>query len=235
MLNRLFRRAYKKSYSQCGEDLIIAQAFRILGIGHPTYADVGANTPIAKNNTYLFYSQGSSGVCIEPNPELASEIRRARPHDTVLNIGIGPVQAAGADYYVMTSKALNTFSKADAEAYVKDGNYGTQRIEQVLSVPLRTLDSVLAEHFPHGVDLLSVDTEGYDLEILRSANLDTPSKPKIICVETARYSGNEMQKDDAIISLLRGHGYMLYGDTFINSIFIDTNLWDKQRAGSRAK
>jgi hypothetical protein len=45
ILSRLFRNKWKKSYSQCGDDLILDFAFDILGIAKPTYLDIGAHDP----------------------------------------------------------------------------------------------------------------------------------------------------------------------------------------------
>lgn len=39
--------------------------------------------------------------------------------------------AAAADFYVMTTRTLNTFSRSEAERYQ---SYGNQKIEEVLSL-----------------------------------------------------------------------------------------------------
>lgn len=222
---RLFKPKYKVSYAQCGEDLLIECALATLGVAHPTYIDVGTNTPIAKNNTYLFYTKGGHGVCVEPNPDLCVQIKKVRPRDTCLNVGIGPTDSKAADYYVMTSKALNTFVKSEAEKYVHDRNYGAQAIERVLHIPLMPLATLIETRFPVGFDILSIDTEGYDLEILASLDLEK-YRPKIICVETARYdSHGKIKKQDGIIQHLLKNGYFLYADTYVNSLFVDTKIW----------
>lgn len=57
----LFSKKYNKSYSQCGEDLLILCALKTLKIAKPTYLDIGTNHPIFKNNTYLFYNIKPAG------------------------------------------------------------------------------------------------------------------------------------------------------------------------------
>jgi len=79
---------YQKSYSQCGEDLIVNYIFNTMKIAHPTYLDIGAHHPCFLSNTYLFFRQGSRGVSIEPVPFLFSKIKRARGRDVNLNIGL---------------------------------------------------------------------------------------------------------------------------------------------------
>lgn len=215
-----FSRKYRCSYSQNGEDIIIDSATKMLKIPTPSYLDIGTNHPIYKNNTYLFYTRGSRGVLIEPDPELFRVIRKTRKHDVCLNVGIGPIDDMSAPYYVMTSRQLSTFKKDEADAVVASNNYGTQRIEEILHVPLVTINSIMETYFTHGVDILSIDTEGYDLEILESLDLGK-YKPKIICVETLRYDDDgRQQKQRTIIDYLTGRGYVLYADTYINSIFV---------------
>ena len=77
-----------RSYSQCGEDLIIAFLFRSLGIERPGYIDIGAHHPTYLSNTRLLYARGSRGINIEANPALIRRFRTQRPGDVNLNIGI---------------------------------------------------------------------------------------------------------------------------------------------------
>ncbi len=220
----LLGRKYKKSYSQCGEDIIMQSLLSTLDIKHPSYIEIGTNTPIAKNNTYLFYSTGSRGVCIEPDPLLFKEIQRVRKHDICLNVGIGPSSQESAPYYVMSSKALSTFLKSEADAYVRDQNYGKQVIEQVLHIPLVTINSIMEKYFSTCGNILSIDTEGYDSEILRSLDFKH-YRPKVICVETARYEGTALTKETELIDFLKTQDYVVYADTFINSILVDKHIY----------
>lgn len=56
------------TYSQHGEDMIIANIFSILNITKPTYLDIGANHPLKGSNTALLYSRGSHGTIVDANP-----------------------------------------------------------------------------------------------------------------------------------------------------------------------
>jgi hypothetical protein len=96
------------SYAQTGEDVIIASLFEYLQVARPTYLDIGAFLPIFSNNTYLFYSKGSRGVLVEPNVALIPELRKRRPGDTVLDIGVGVTGDDSADYYQRSGKGLET-------------------------------------------------------------------------------------------------------------------------------
>ncbi len=213
------------TYSQHGEDILIKAALKMLGVEKPSYLDIGTNYPVLGNNTHLFYSQGSKGVCIEPNPELFELVIKSRKRDICLNIGIGIETSKGLDFYVMSGNALSTFVKSEAEKYVRENNYGTQKIEKVIKVPVMPVNFVLRDHFPNGVDVISLDTEGYDFEILKSFDFKK-YRPKVFCIETLRYEKeNKLKKQDDIIAYMIEQGYFLYADTYVNSIFVDKKIW----------
>lgn len=210
------------SFSQTGEDLIVDFIFRQLGIAKPTYIDIGAYHPFELNNTALFYINGSTGICIEPNPDLFKLFPYYRPQDINLNVGIHQ-QAGVLDYYVMEYDTLNTFSKAIAEDYAQNSHH---KIKDTLQIPVTTLSSVLQEHFGGKFpDYMSLDTEGVDQVILESIDY-TDNYPKVICVETITYStvGRGI-KEQEIIDFLKGKGYLVFADTYINTILVRKDLW----------
>src|SRR2546430_2805880 len=67
-------RSGQRSYSQCGEDLLVNFIFGAIRQSAVSYLDVGAHHPTFLSNTYLFYKAGGSGVCVEPDPRLCSAI-----------------------------------------------------------------------------------------------------------------------------------------------------------------
>ena len=218
---RLWNGPFQHSYAQVGEDLIIDYACKELGIRTPSYLDIGAFDPIEANNTYFFYRAGGHGVCIEPNPDKFRRIQMKRRRDIVLNVGVAPAENANASYYMMTSPFLNTFSREEADEAIANTELRTrQKIEAVLKIPLVTINFILEMYFPRGVDILSIDTEGYDLGILQSLDYKK-FHPRIICVETLRYDTNgELTKSSNINTYLLAQGYASYADTRVNSIFV---------------
>ena len=92
----------KTSYSQCGEDLLIAFVLDLIHGSRPkTYLDVGANHPFKLSNSALLYSRGGRGVLIEPDPYFAQLLRKKRPRDTVLECGVHFSGESKADFFVM--------------------------------------------------------------------------------------------------------------------------------------
>ncbi len=212
---------YKRSWSQCGEDLITRFIFDTLRIPAPTYLDIGAHHPTRLNNTNIFYAQGSRGVNIEPDPELFSAFLPARPRDTNLNIGIGE-HAGEMDFYVMSVRTLNTFSAVEAHAIEREGKV---RIERVVGLPVLPVNAVLEKHCSTGLDFLSLDVEGLDLAILRGMDFSC-FRPKVVCVETITYSEQRGgKKIPEIEAVMIDNGYFAYADTHINTIFVDRHIW----------
>ncbi|WKZ32537.1 MAG: FkbM family methyltransferase [Thermodesulfobacteriota bacterium] len=218
----LFGKHSKISYSQCGEDIIIAGVLAALGIKRPTYIDIGAFNPVYLSNTYFFYQKGSNGVCIEPNRVLCKNIQRKRPKDICINMGIGLSAAAEAPFYIMNEATLSTFSKEEAERMC---SYGNLSIEKVITIPLITLVEVIEKYLKGCPNFISLDVEGLDLEILKSFDF-AKYRPEIFCVETITYTEDKSEKKIVpTIEFMQSNGYFVYADTYINTIFVDRAAW----------
>ena len=213
---------YRFGYAQSGEDILVEVILDYLKQPTPTYLDIGAYDPIQMNNTYLFYARGSHGVLVEPNPDLTSLLKGARPRDTLLTAGIGfSGVREELDYYRLSEPSWNTFSKEQAEHCVKVSK-GSVTIKEVVKTPLLPINEVCAEHFPTGApDFLSVDVEGLDLEILRTLDFEK-HRPKVICVETIETGTNREMVETG--QFLTGKGYVARGGSFFNTIFVDKKI-----------
>lgn len=214
------------SYSQCGEDLIIDNAFKQLHIKKIKYLDIGAHHPINISNTYYFYKKGNSGVEIDPDISVFKELESVRKRDICLNIGVG-LKNEMADYFVMSTRALNTFSKEEAERVSKNG---TQKIVKVLKMPLKPVNEIISKYFNGGFpNFVSLDIEGMDYAILQSFDF-SKYKPEIFCVETIIYTeDNKEKKIPEIAELMEKNGYFVYADTYINTIFVNKTALEKSR------
>jgi len=213
----------RTSYSQQGEDLIVDSICGSLAIRNPTYLDIGAADPIVLNNTYLFYEGGCRGVLVEPNPTFCSKLRSQRPKDKVLNIGVGFEDRDAADYYMVggpDGEYLNTFSPDDVER-LREKSKGFRPIVKVIKMPLVNINKIMEEQFQGAPDFLSTDTEGLDLDILKSLDFNR-FRPKIVCVETLVLGIKQMET--AILDLMRAKDYTIRGATFVNTIFVDNHI-----------
>lgn len=213
---------YEKSYSQSGEDVIVKFIFQCLGIDRPTYIDIGANHPFSLSNTALFYLTGSRGINIEPDPELFALLQKFRKQDINLNIGISN-QKGFMDFYVMLSPTMSTFSLMESEMLKKETSLS---VRHVIKTKTDTLTNVLND-YSQGVfpDFLSLDVEGLEESIIESIDYHH-NFPKVICIETLTYTENNTEiKEQGMINTLLDKGYIMFADTYINSIFVRQDLW----------
>jgi FkbM family methyltransferase len=214
----------KESYSQSGEDLIVDFIFNAIGIYSPSYIDIGAHHPYYLNNTYIFYKRGCRGINIEPDPALFDFFEKERGCDKNLNVGIAS-NSGVLDFYIMNTPTLNTFSKKESEKYSKEGNY---YVKEIKKINVTNIAKVIAEHnggiFP---DFLTLDAEGVDEIVLKSIDYNN-NKPIVICAESISFSEKgEGIKNIELIRFIESKGYMLYADTNINSIFVETSKWKR--------
>lgn len=211
----------KKSYSQCGEDLIVRYIFNLRGIPNPSYLDIGANDPYFLSNTAIFYKKGSRGINIEANPQLANKFKLHRRKDINLNIGISD-KVEYLDFYIMKDSTLSTFSKEECDYMVSKG----KELANIKKIKLTTISNVL-EQYNNGIfpDFLSLDVEGLDFKILQSVNF-AQSSPKVICVEAAAFStvGAGTRRDD-LINFLVSKDYYEYANTNLNAIMVKREFW----------
>lgn len=211
----------RRSFSQSGEDLILQYMFGILGIRQVSYLDIGAHHPAYLSNTYLFYLSGGSGVCVEPDPELCAKFVQVRPDDVCLGCGVGET-GGNADFYVMSTPTLNTFSRREAERYQ---TYRNHRIVKVLQVELKTLNQIIGQYFEKAPNLVSLDIEGMDFAVMSSFDFNT-WRPEVFCLETLTYTEDKSERKlTELIELMHRNGYITYADTYINTIFVDAKIW----------
>src|SRR6185436_8799288 len=97
------------SYSQEGEDLLLARLFEHDAQG--IYVDVGAHHPFRFSNTCLLSKKGWRGINIDARPGSMRLFQRFRPNDVNLELGVSE-HPGHLEFYVFAEPALNTFDAA---------------------------------------------------------------------------------------------------------------------------
>ncbi len=216
----------KPSYSQSGEDLIVDFLFKnMLHQDQLSYLDIGSSDPLALNNTYLFYTQGFRGVCVDANPYFEPLYKQQRPEDIFVCAGIGSKEGL-TDFYEIEPRTLSTFSEEEANRYTAGGNH---KLLGPIKVPMLRLESILSKYFKEKLpNFLSVDVEGLDDQVLRAA-FQAKWFPAVVCVETLTYTQDASEtKIQETADLMKSNDYIMYGDTYINSIFVHKAAWDNR-------
>jgi FkbM family methyltransferase len=148
------------------------------------FLDVGAGLPVELSGSYHFEQNGWRVLCIEPNPHLAAALRRERAE---------VVECALADFcvdereFTIVHSNFGQISVSGLElfpALYEDPGVQVHRTETV-SVAVRTLDWLLETTSPkiERIDILSLDTEGYELPVLRGLSRLWPT---VIMLENYR-------------------------------------------------
>lgn len=210
-VNTYVKSIFTKSFSQYGEDQIID---RLLGYKKSGfYVDVGANHPDRFSNTKRFYLRGWNGINVEPNPiSFKKFVKRTR--DINLNIGIGGGSNQLLDFYCFDADTLSTFSDNSKDEYIGHG----YKLVDTIKVKVESLENIINVH-ANGkqVDFISIDVEGFEMEVLRSNDWNT-NKPALIILESNGSSANPNIVHDHI-DFLKPLGYKLEYFNGLNSFF----------------
>lgn len=179
-------------YSQCGEDAWVEQNCAPV----QSFCEVGAHDGESSSNTLRFETLGATGLLIEPVPSLAALCRARRKVPTIC-CAVGRPRL---DWMPVKEGGLSGF-----------GRPGERHPVCVVA-----LDDLLAR-FGVKPDLLSIDTEGSELEVWRT--VCDYHRPRVVVMEYQ--TCQEPPNDGAIIAVMEPQGYTLRHRTAFNLIFTD--------------
>lgn len=227
MFRKLFLKHLPLSHAQAGEDRILYFLFTPMGIKKITYIDIGANDPVLYNNTYLFYRKGSTGVLIEPDTGFNKILKKARPNDRVIQAAISDKETGEADFYIFDEPALNTLSLQEATLRQQSGRY---HLREIKKIKLLTIENIITDYLNNTIPhVISLDVEGMDFAVLNTFPFAKYPVPVWI-VETCEYSETHIKpKIPGILNLMKSRGYFIYADTYINTIFVNTEWFNNYK------
>ena len=199
-------------WSQWGEDEFLIEHELVPPEG--VFVDVGAGDPIRYSNTYYVEQLGWTGLCIDADPaqiEALSLNRRCAVEWAAVSSDEGEVEllrVEDPDY----STTLHHLPALAADR----GSTHT-----VTRVPAVKLETILQKHDIGVIDLLSIDTEGSELDACRTLDWDR-HRPRAVVIEYLTWG--RPSQGPAIRAFFREMPYRLVHRTTTNFIFVESRV-----------
>jgi FkbM family methyltransferase len=171
-------------------------------------------------------------ILIEPNPFAFARLQKTYagvPNVTLIQAAIGEQDGEAHLYRVKQTETPD--SEADLTLVIASffrehlENHGKKDHEiERITVPCRSLSSLVAELGLNKIDLLQIDAEGFDATVVRMA-LNMPVRPDCINFEHVHLKTTDRQP---LFELLKAKGYLLSYDTW-NILAMQRPLLDQGR------
>lgn len=206
-------------YGECFDGVYIDNAlreyfpdFNYKGV----FFDIGAYDPKLISNSHHFYINGWDVYCFEANPQNVASLKKERDyvfHYAVTNKDEDepmPFQVVYTDRdYTCSYSSIKVSEKYKEIAGWKD----YFRVETI-HVPQKTLQTIIDNEIPEltHIDIMSIDVEGFEINVLKGANLNKYS-PSVIIVE------NLDDSDTSIHDYMLNFGYRLDRCVHYNYIY----------------
>ena len=200
---------YFKSYSQFGEDVVMRS---FLDGRKVSYLDIGSGHPVAGSNTYFLYKSGYNGILIDPLKSNAELTKKFRPLDRFILAGVSS-RCSTLIFYEFDPYQLSTF----------DENVYRQRVVEGVpfvrseSIPMITIASLGLTNNPDVQLFLSVDTEGFEMQVLKGFDFSTLT-PDVIVIED--WNRSRPTEETEIFSFLTDKGYQWSSRVHFSDIYI---------------
>jgi FkbM family methyltransferase len=193
---RARRRAARRAAEARGDDSLSHPALhemdrkldRHIDMDGGFFVEAGANDGFDQSNTYwLERFRGWRGVLVEAIPALYGEALLERPSARLFNCALVPFDHDGSPVTMRYGGLMSIVSgargsdAADREYLEPAFALGMESGYEV-TVPARTLSSILDEVGAPEIDLMSLDVEGFEPSVLRGLDLDRHA-PRFLLVE----------------------------------------------------
>lgn len=215
---------YGVYYSQYQQDEILNE-YVFKNKKNGIFVDIGAHDGITINNTYFFEKElGWTGLCIEPMPDVFEKLKKNRTCRCIQGC-IAP-QAGKAQFLrvigdqdkILIIEMLSGLVERYEQQHLKridDELTKHGGSKQILEVECYTINDLLEQNNIKYVDYLSIDTEGGELEILKSIDYQR-FDIRVIDVEN--------NYDDPLFRLFMvTQGYVLVGKLCCDEIYVKNN------------
>lgn len=208
-------------YSQNLEDKIISEYFISIGITNGKLLDIGANDGKTFSNSLYLIENGWEGLLLEPSPtafeKLVNLHGAENPRVFLYNLGIANESGrlkfydSGSHLPSRTDIALFSSAKKEEINRCQTVNFFETEADFLTFKDFETQHLLPIDNF----DFISIDAEGYDLDILKQINL-AKYGVKCVCIEW----NSKKNVIDEIISILEPQNFIVLHINTENLIFV---------------
>lgn len=210
--------------AQFGEDRLLWQIFRGRTTGF--FMEIGAFDGYHLSNTFFLEQMGWHGLLVEPIQELCQLSVARRPRSRVVQAACSTRGASGTTTFTVAQNVpVLSFLSADAAHVERCRREGANLVE--VQVPVTSVNAILAslragepgagnpwrKNEGWCIDLVSIDTEGCELDVLDGFDLDR-FRPRVLLIENDRPAG------EALEPYLKGRGYRKFFRQTINDFYV---------------
>lgn len=177
------------------------------------FVDVGAYDGVDLSNSYHFEQIGWTGVLVEPDPERAAHCRAARPRSHSFHCAA--VSSSGINeitFHKVQSAGVYSTTNLTPEHAQRLSGMGC--VSERITVPARTIDSILDEVGASTIDFVSIDVEGAELDVLKGFDI-ARWQPTIVVIES-----NSKYRPSTIRDYFVHHGYAYQHSIDVNDFYL---------------
>jgi len=216
-------------HGEGGIDKLIRIVFFPFKSYRGVFVEVGAADPLYLSISKHFRDSGWNVISIEPNPYFVKRHREVG--NRVLEYACGPIDEDNIEFEIARPKVegskgpitYESFSaiKVKEEYKQNDPSFFSQMDIEKIKVNMRRLDTLLREDGITAIDILSVDVEGWELEVLSGLNFSLYA-PKLLVVEN-------WLSDDRYHKIISAYGYSFVCCIHPNDIYVKTGTFSNIR------
>ncbi|MDC7995722.1 FkbM family methyltransferase [Altibacter sp. HG106] len=211
------------SFSQHADDFI---AWQLLGKrSKGVVVEVGAFDGVHLSNSYSLEQYGWKAICIEPNPRIFEYLEKQRPN--AININKAVVGNPGTQEVTFFDEEIGVLSGVSYDEEDVKRRYANRGLDykepNKVTVAASTLGDILSSRRQKHVDILSIDVEGFEVEVLKGLNLDQ------IRVDLFIIEANTLKERNQIVAFFENYeAYRLVGDNRQNIFFMHKKAMKKK-------
>ncbi len=200
--------------SQAGQDKFVNEIF-FHDKKDGFYLDIGAHDGESFSNTYYFDRLGWKGIAIEPLPHLFKKLQQCRSC-VCINACVCSTEGTVPFLHLdccdeMLSGMCGTYDERQLAIVMNDiAQFGGEA--KILQLPAMRFDTLLGKYGITHIDFMSLDTEGSELEILKTIDFSKIT----IDVITVENNYNEPYIQDFLCS----KGFILITHLHVDDIFV---------------